>query len=116
MEENEIELDEEEIKLGKEADWLVQYFEDGFRVTIRVDDFRELIHALHYVNTDKDYILRFPTHTLKQCEIIPRMDDLLIRVETAITAKKLEIEKRYDVENDESGVKHKEEDIHNGGS
>jgi hypothetical protein len=109
-------LKENEVELGEEIDWLAKEFEDGFRVTIRMDDFRELIHALHYVNTDKDYIVRFPMHTLKQCEIIPKLDELLSRVEKAIAEKKIEVEKRYDVESDKSGVKHKGEDIHNGGS
>jgi len=111
--------------LSKKADEVVnEYLEDGFRVTIKVDDLREMIHALHYVNTDKDYILRFPIHVVKQCEIIDRMDELLDRVEKAMNTKKVEMEKtkkyhvnysEYKVEIDKSGVKPKGEDIHNGG-
>jgi hypothetical protein len=77
-----------------------EIFEDDFRVTVRVEDFREMIHTLEYCSTDKDYVLRFPIHAMKGFEVIPKMKDLLDRVEKAIAIKKMEqekIKKEYDV-------------------
>jgi hypothetical protein len=100
-----------------------EIFEDSFRVTIKVADFREMIHAIEYTSTNKEYIKRFPTHAMKQDIIIPVMQSLLNRVQKAIDTKKIEFEKRHNEEvrhpsgvcYETDGVTMKKENIHNNG-
>jgi hypothetical protein len=81
-----------------------EMFEDGFRITIRVEYFRELVHAVEYTSTDKEYIKRFPTHAMKQNVIIPVMQSLLNKVQKTIDTKRIEREREYNVKYGDDGT------------